>query len=479
MSLPPQLIGCAPNSAAERVRFRRALTLLLMTVALPGSAQLAAGNKQVGRVAMRTFLAALSALAAFAVTALVSRHAVLTLLTTPWLLGVLRFVLVAYAVGWAFLVIDAWRIANPPALRQGHRLAMTGLNGALCLGLSGALLFASHLVAVQRTFITTVFRGTTVAAPEKGRLNILLLGGDAGPERVGLRPDSVTVASIDERTGRTVLFGLPRNLADVPFPRGTAMHRAFPHGFDCTEECYLNAVNTWANDHPKLFPQVRDPGVLATTQAVEQITGLKVGYYVLVDLGSFQQLVDAVGGVTLDVRQSIPIGGPTLSHVTGWIKPGIRHLDGYDTLWFARSRATSDDYSRMARQKCVMNAMLHQLSPSTVVTHFDKIARAGEQLVSTSIPPSEIDHLTELALMARRLPVSTVSFVPPTIDTSHPNWRLIRHEVRRAIAHSEALDAPHHHRARHHGRHQHRAAKRPSTVAQYAANDSTDLSRTC
>ena len=130
----------------------------------------------------------------------------------------------------------------------------------------------------------------------------------------------------------------------------------------------------------------------ATISAIEGITGLKINYWALVNLAGFRGLVDAVGGVTLNVRQPIPVGGLG-ADVTGYIKPGVRKLNGFDTLWFARSRDSSDDYSRMARQKCVMNAMLHQISPQTVLTNFEKIAKASSQMVSTDIPASEVDTL--------------------------------------------------------------------------------------
>ena len=107
---------------------------------------------------------------------------------------------------------------------------MTALNGTLCFTLSGALLFASHLVAVQRDFISTVFGGDQVTSAEHGRYNVLLLGGDAGPKRVGIRPDSLTVASIDEQTGRTVLLGLPRNLRERAVPARHGHASAVPQG---------------------------------------------------------------------------------------------------------------------------------------------------------------------------------------------------------------------------------------------------------
>lgn len=408
-------------------------------------------------------------------TVLVSHDEIITLFTTVWFLGLLRLGLILYAVGWAYLLIDAWRIANPLGLRQNARLAMTLLNGVLCLSLTGVLLYASQLVAVQKGFIQTVFTHTTVTQTEGGRYNVLLLGGDAGAGRVGLRPDSMTVASIDARTGRTVLFGLPRNLADVPFPAGSVMHRHFPHGFNCAEECYLNAVNTWATGHASLFPGVSDPGVLATTQAIEQITGLKLNYYVLVDMNGFEQLVNALGGISMNIHQKIPFGSVG-STPTGYIFPGKQTLDGNQALWYSRSRAWSSDYSRMARQKCLMNAMLHQVSPETVLTKFGALAKAGAATLETSIPASEIHTFVDLGLKARKLPLTTVSFVPPKIDTSHPDWTLIRQMVATALTKSEAAGSSH-------------APAGPTKAPlkgnkdvfqnSYGANDTSDLSGSC
>jgi polyisoprenyl-teichoic acid--peptidoglycan teichoic acid transferase len=409
-----------------------------MTVFAPGSAQLVAGNRRIGRIAVRAFgVGALGALA-LAALGLLWRAELVRVLTTLEFLSLLRVVLVMYAVAWAYLIVDTWRIADPAGLGQRQRLGLTALNCMVCLALSGSLLVASHVVAVQKDFIATVFAATAVSGAEDGRYNVLLLGGDAGPLRSGIRPDSITVASIDADTGRAVLFGLPRNLANAPFPDGSSMDQRFPHGFNC-DGCYLNALNTWAADHANLFPDSEEPGIEATVQAVEQITGLPINYYVLIDLKGFQDLVDAVGGVTLKVTERIPIGGVG-GAITGWIEPGTQHLDGYRTLWFARSRATSDDYSRMARQKCVMSAMLQQLDPQTVVTNFGDIAAAGKQVLSTSIPNSELGTFVNLAMKTRRLPVATVSFVPPKINTSNPDWDRTRSMVSAAIGKSEAKD---------------------------------------
>jgi polyisoprenyl-teichoic acid--peptidoglycan teichoic acid transferase len=336
------------------------------------------------------------------------------------------------AVGWAYLLVDAWRIADPLAMQQKQRLAMVGINGVLCFSVAGSLLFASHVVSVQKDFLSDMFGNGTVTSAHAGRYNVLLLGGDSGADRWGLRPDSLSVASIDAETGKTVLFGLPRNMLNFPFAKGSIMDKQFPNGYDCGSKCELNSLATWAADHKGLFKGVPDPGVEATKEAVEGITGLKINYYAMVNLKGFSNLVDAVGGVKLRVRDPIPIGG--IGHsVTGYIKPGYRKLNGFQTLWFARSRVAADDYSRMARQKCVMNAMLHQLSPKTVVLKFGEIAKASAALITTDIPQSEVDTFMKLALEARTKPVRTVSFVPPLISTGNPDITKIKASVKKAI----------------------------------------------
>ena len=463
---------------AARVRYRRALMLMVMTLVVPGSAQLVAGDRRVGRLATRLWAALLVAGIVGMALAAYHHQYVFWFVSDTTALGVVRLGLMALAIGWAFLFLDAWRIGQPLSLSLGHRRAVVGLNGILCFSVAGTLLFGAHLVGVQRDFILTMFSGDTVHGANDGRYNVLLVGGDSGAGRWGLRTDSMTVASIDATTGRTVLIGLPRNMTNFPFAKGSVMHKAWPHGFDCGyPNCELNGVNTWVGDHQHLFKGVQNPGMDATMSAIEGITGLKINYWAFVNLAGFRGLVDAVGGVTLDVRQPIPVGGLG-ADVTGYIKPGVRRLNGFDTLWFARSRDSSDDYSRMARQKCVMNAMLHQISPQTVLTNFEKIAKASSQMVSTDIPASEVDTFMGLALKARSQPVATLSLVPPLVDTADPDIGMIKHRVRAAIAASEHPPAAsaHHHR------------KRASTVTGgsigslrtgYAANQASNLGAVC
>jgi LCP family protein required for cell wall assembly len=423
-----------PADTSARIQFRRALTLTAMTLVMPGSAQLVMGNKRIGRIAIRVWLGFLVVGALLLFLAMTSRKRLLSLALETPLLSVGRWVLIVGAIAWVALIVDAWRLGRPLELRRNHRLWMTGINSALCFVTAGALFFAAHLVAVQTSFVDSVFVAHTVSKPEQGRYNVLLLGGDSGTGRVGLRPDSLTVASIDKETGQTVLIGLPRNLQDVPFPKGSVMDKEFPNGFN-GEGQYLNAINTWANDHASMFKE-KNPGLNATMGAVEEITGLKINYYAMVNLHGFSKLVDAVGGVRMNVRERTAIGGIG-APVRGWIEPGEQTLSGNQALWYSRSRVQNDDFSRMGRQKCVMNAMLHQLSPQKVLFNVEKIASSSKALLTTNIPKSDLDVFVDLALKAKTQKVSTVSLVPPVIYTGNPDFTKVRRLINEAVDKAE------------------------------------------
>ena len=222
------------------------------------------------------------------------------------------------------------------------------------------------------------------------------------------------------------------------------MHAKFPDGFRCADHsCMLNAVYTYASEHKDLYPHVKNPGAQATKEAIEGVTGLTINYWALIDLKGFEDLVDAVGGITMDVYRKVPIGGGH-AKLYGYVEAGKdRHLDGRAALWFARSRSDSSDYDRMVRQKCVMNAMLNQLDPVTVLTKFNGIASASKEIVATDIPSSQISTMLDLAQKAKSKPVGSIAVVPPLMkDSSNPDLPKIRAAIDDQITRSEAMDQP-------------------------------------
>lgn len=416
-----------------------------MSALAPGSAQLAVGRRDVGLVALRVWGVLLGLGLLLAIIGLLSWSALLTVLANPLVLALFVVALVGGALGWIVLFIDAWRLTYPPAMDTRHRRVFAAVTLALVVLVGSANGFGARAVLASTRTLGAVFAGGGTARAIDGRVNLLLLGADAGQNRQGLRPDSVTLASVDVGTGRTVLFSLPRNLEDVPFPRDSPMHALYPDGFSCPDhDCLLNAVYTTATqaalDDPKLYPGVADPGAQATKEAVEAITGLTVNYYAMVDMASFSGLVDALGGITLDIARDVPIGGGS-SPILGWLRAGQDvHLDGNQALWFARSREGSNDFERMQRQKCVMTAVLHQTDPVAVVSKFDELARAGGRIVVTDVPRSDVGRLSDLALKARDLPITNVSFVPPLVYPGNPKYDVVRGMVEEHVEAAEELD---------------------------------------
>jgi polyisoprenyl-teichoic acid--peptidoglycan teichoic acid transferase len=391
-----------------------------------------AGRPRVGHAVLRGWGILIGTIALLGLLWYVARGAVLVLFTDPRVLHGVSLLSYLLAAGYAVLLGHTWRLGDPGNLPRRARPAVALLTVALVAGTAVPLIGLGRRASAAADLLADVFTGGQTSAAVAGRYNVLLLGGDAGPDRIGTRPDSITLASIDATTGSTVLFSLPRNLENVPFAPDGAAARALPNGFSCGDGCLLNGIYAWGAEHRHLFPAAADPGAEAMKQAVEGITGLTVNYYVLIDLRGFADLVDALGGIEIMVGAAVPIGGGT-SPVSGYIRPGRQRLDGYHALWFARSRTGASDYARMARQRCVLDAMRHQLDPAAVVQNFQAIAAAGTQVVSTDLPPAQLPGFIDLAGRAKDAKVHSVQFVPPLIDPAYPDYPRIRQLVGTAL----------------------------------------------
>jgi LCP family protein required for cell wall assembly len=413
------------------VRFRRSLSLLVMTLFLPGSAQLVTGNKQVGRIAVRVFLGLL-VVGGLALLFL-GKDGIVGLAVRPWSLSVVRLGAFAMGVGWLLLFIDAWRLGRPLSLQPNHRLVSSGLATLLGVAACAPLFYAAHLAGVQRDLLGSLFPEGALGALDDGRLNVLLLGGDGGKGREGVRTDSITLASVDVATGKAVMIGLPRNLQKVPFPEGTPAHDARPDGFPD----FIFGIYRYGEEHKDLFPDADNPGAEAIKQAVSATLGLKVHYYVLVNLDGFAKLVNALGGVTIRVDQRLPIGGVgpngEKTPVSSYIEPGLQKLDGYHALWYARSRRDSSDYDRMARQRCLMGAILREADPLNVLRRYEALAESTKALIETDIPRGALSTLVDVAEKTQQTKVASVQIVKPLIDPSDPDIDVIHDKVYETI----------------------------------------------
>jgi LCP family protein required for cell wall assembly len=407
-----------------------------------------AGNRRLGRIGLIATFSYWALLLSAGILALVKRDWFFLLATIPAIDLVMAAFLVVYAILFAVLTLDTLRLQRLVKLPQRARILM--LVATLAVGVLGTstIGYAGNLAGVSSNFLGSLFSQQGFTAPENGRYNILLMGGDAARSRFGLRPDSMSVISIDAATGQTVNIGIPRNLQKAPFSAGSPMLSVYPNGYDCGVVCLVNAIYKDTTDnHSNLYPdaekQGSTPGVEATKDAVEGITGLKIQSYVLVDMAGFKRLIDALGGITIDVKNRLPVGGQEDANgmpinVESWIEPGLQHMDGRTALWYARARHGSSDYDRMQRQRAVEDAMLAQMDPANVLTRFKEIASAGRQLLKTDIPSGMVSTYLDLAIKAKKQGIHKLELIPPTIDVVNPNFTAIHAMVQKAFSDTSA-----------------------------------------
>ncbi len=310
------------------------------------------------------------------------------------------------------------------SLRRGHRLTRSRrlLGGVLVASLilitglpMGVGAYYSRVTASTYSKIFGSDAGPAMSAEDlwadKKHVNVFLMGRDSSDTREGTRPDTMLVASIDTQTGNTTLISIPRNLAFPIFPKGSPLAKRWPEGFRPTgssDEDLINAVWDWSTDNKDDFKDVDthglELGMWATMQAVTGSTGLDLDYWASVNMQGFKDVVNALGGVTIDVERPIPIGGGHnlstggMYPVKGWIDPGKQKLKGSKALWYVRSRHLSDNYDRMCRQQRMLKTVLSQADPQTIAVAYPKLAGAAGDNVATSIPGNEIPAFLQLAI---------------------------------------------------------------------------------
>lgn len=440
-----------PASASSPVRTKRAFVLILLTLLVPGSAQVVAGSRKLGRAAMRVTLGVWATLAAAVLLLLFNRTLLINIITHPFTSLVIVILLAALAAAWALLFLNTLRLIRPTLLAPRARPAV-GITLVLAMVLgSGSLGYAAYLLNVGRNAIGSIFSSGPTIDPVEGRYNFLMMGGDAGEDRTGRRPDSLSVLSVDAKSGQTAIISVPRNLQNAQFSEGSPMRAIYPDGYDCGDECLINAINTEVtNEYADLYPGVADPGAQATLEAVSGTLGLTVQAYVLVDMDGFSRLIDAMGGIRIKAGGWVPMSGyfddftQTHGMPLGWIPAGEQTLDGNQALWYGRSREYVDDYSRIQRQQCVQQAMLKQLDPATLLAKFEDIADAGTKVVDSNISSSQLGSFVDLAMKAKGQDIKRLTIGPPDFDASFstvPDFDEIHNRVDQLLASASSPQA--------------------------------------
>ena len=253
---------------------------------------------------------------------------------------------------------------------------------------------------------------TTLAPLAERRLNVLLLGGDAGPDRPGLRTDTIIVVSVDPVTGATAMLQLPRNQIELPIPPD---HPAYDV-WEC--HCYPKLANTiyqYGLDHPELFPGGNNSGATAVMDLVGHLYGIEIHNYALVDLLGFVSIVDALGGLTITVTARVEdeqYTRPGGDEIPVLFPPGTYSMDGEETLSYARVRRGADDYSRMGRQRCVLEALAAQANATALIWALPGLVPAIQSSIRTDIRVPAWPDFIELAASVDTTAIVSIRFMP-------------------------------------------------------------------
>ncbi|GKS09932.1 hypothetical protein YDYSY3_09320 [Paenibacillus chitinolyticus] len=245
--------------------------------------------------------------------------------------------------------------------------------------------YASFLISKANNIIETVGTKEVVAPKDSAKvkpISILLMGVDSRKETGSLNSDVMMAISMNPETKSATIVSLPRDL-EMKLKKNGDSHKAnyfYPH-FTLTEP---------------------ETAMKKTKEFFGNFFEIPFDYMVTIDFEGFKQVVDQLGGVTVDVDQD-------MYYVDNWdgtridLKKGVQKLDGKKTLDFVRYRKSnpgskfetqeSSDPARNARQQQVLNEILKNLKSLGGVTKASGILEAVGNNLKTDIPASQIHDM--------------------------------------------------------------------------------------
>jgi polyisoprenyl-teichoic acid--peptidoglycan teichoic acid transferase len=226
-------------------------------------------------------------------------------------------------------------------------------------------------------------------APANPRINVLLLGVDAGVGRRTFLTDTMIVASLDPVAETVSLLSFPRDLVDVPLPAGGVFSGK------------INSLLAAARRDPAAFPGSSGDGHDVLMAAFGQMTGLQIDYYAQVNLGGFVAVVDTLGGIEVNVARAFcDPSYDEYGFTRGFAITAGRHkLTGNQALAYARVRkaAGESDLTRQTRQQEVLSGIRDRVVGGGFLGDPVGFLRAMSQTVETNIPRNLVATLVDVA----------------------------------------------------------------------------------
>jgi LCP family protein required for cell wall assembly len=253
---------------------------------------------------------------------------------------------------------------------------------------------------------------------DDGRFDLLLMGSDAGPNRWSRRIDVMLLVEIDVATGKVAMIGVPRNIQNVPLPKGPARDAVACGCFQpLLNSLYVDATFV----HPDRWPGTGSiKGIGAVRSTLSELTARPIDAVLVVDLWGVIKVVDAMGGIEIDVPYSVydkAYPDPFYGRTELYIPAGKQHFDGRTALAYARSRHQDSDYGRMARQQTLLVAIRDDIGPKTIL-NAPELFRSAKGFAWTDLPRESLPNLVTLFGKASSSSVKSLRIVPP----KYPSW---------------------------------------------------------
>lgn len=239
-----------------------------------------------------------------------------------------------------------------------------------------------------------------------GRTNVLLLGIDARSPGSSLLTDTIIVVSFDHATQETAMISIPRDIRAQTY-NGDYVY------YSKINSTYSGTYNSTGDD---------EQGFDALAEKVKDITGLEIHYGIRINFQGFREVIDYIGGVTVDVENSFTDYTFPLDDDSGVMtvsfSSGVQDMNGERALQYARSRHSPDngegtDYARARRQQKVIEAIRQKLVDSNLIqkaSYFNEISNIlGNNVKFYKVSPEDIEN----GVAARNVlaEISTFSFV--------------------------------------------------------------------
>jgi LCP family protein required for cell wall assembly len=218
--------------------------------------------------------------------------------------------------------------------------------------------------------------------------------------------------SIDPASGQVVMFTLPRDTVDVPVPAGSPRNV-----FGSVYSKKINSFFVAARGSSTAFPGARATrGYTGLKAILGNLYGLDIKYYVEVNFAGFRDVVDALGGVTVNVQ--VPVLDDNFPTAAGrrerlFVPAGMQHMTGREALEYARSRKSTSDFERSARQQRIIVSLRQQMDIGSILRNINPLAEAVGHSIRTDIPRELVPQLLGLADKVDTRSIRSVIFTPP------------------------------------------------------------------